>query len=106
MLKLHLLCLIGFASAGLYLPHQFLFAECTQFHVDESFFSLGSTGNFTSPDGVVDLSWIQTNNSMIFTLTGHNNGWVGIGINSAPQMAGADLLLAFVNSGTVQVSES
>jgi hypothetical protein len=42
---------------------------------------------------------------MIFTLRGRSNGWIGMGINAAPLMAGADLFVAFVNtSGAVQVS--
>lgn len=57
------------------------------------------------PDGDVILRWVNTDSSITFRLESRTRGYVGLGFNSAKNMRGADLVVAWVDdrNGNAQI---
>ena len=68
--------------------------------------STGST--YTTPNGVLTVSWNSSATAITFTVTGTVTGYVSIGLNSVGLMAGADIYVGWVDAagGTAHVADA
>ena len=62
--------------------------------------------SYTTPNGVMSVRWNVTATTITFTVVANVTGWVSIGLNSAALMAGADMYIGYVSSGTVVVQDA
>ena len=66
-----------------------------------------ASGTFSTGDGMYALTWTTTATTITFTVSGAvGSGWLGVGIATAPFMAGADMYLAYVSGATATVVDS